>query len=274
MLDKLELWASSTPPKTTDKAITVPTSQTGLSIKIQNDDSSDKAKVNFVLNQVTDPCALAKETATPPRDNLPKDTVVATPMELPVSGAPLPKAAVEAVERSAPGPVAAHPAPAAVKPPGAAAGSPPAGVAPSVTPPIPPPVSPKKKATKEPADEPWETFCKDETKVKIVPRSPEAIVFYLGQLIEAEYPEHGSPFIAHVRGVTASRPLFDVRKGGSGDAGRPEVSVSLDGETYYIPQGPAFESTMHTLTLATQVIGLQKKGTQIPGIVPVQVINP
>jgi hypothetical protein len=31
---------------------------------------------------------------------------------------------------------------------------------------------------------------------------------------------------------------------------------------------------MHMLTLTEQIIGLQKKGTQTPGIVPVQVINP
>lgn len=261
MLDKLELVAFTTPvPASTSKPISVPTSQSGLSIKIQNDASaSGTPKVNFGLNQVTDPCALSKGAPLPTKV-LPKDTVTSTPMQVPIVGGELPSAAVEAANRAAGKPTApgtAHPAPAGNKP---AAEKPAAA-----------PVKPK--PTPAAAIEPWNTFCKDETLMKMVPRSPEAIVFYLGQVIDAENPEGGKPgFVAQVFGTSRPAPLFDVVKGGPG--GAAEVSVSLDGDSYGIPRGDEFRSTMHTLTLTEQVIGLQKKGTQIPGIVPVQVINP
>jgi len=265
MLDKLEVVAVSVaPPATASKPITVPTSQTGMSIKIQNDAaSSDTPKVNFALNQVTNPCVLAKGTAAS-AGNLTKDTAVSNPLPLTFNGHAPPADATAAAERAAgkPTPPAAHPAAAPAEHPAAAPAAPDKAAA-----------AVKPKAA--PATEPWETFCKDETLVKIVPRSPEAMVFYLGQLIEAENPPKGEqPFVAMVHGLAHDPyPLFDVKKGGSG-GGAAEVSVSIDGETYYIPSTSDFRSTMHTLTLVEQVIGLQKKGTQTPGLVPVQVINP
>jgi hypothetical protein len=264
MLEKLQLVAVSVPPPSTAaKPISVPTSQTGMSIKIENDaDSSGAAKVNFGLNKVTDPCLLAKGTPPAPAAAAAgADTAVAHPMPLPAKGQPLPAEAAEAVAAAAK--PAAHPAPAAAHP------------APAPVPHANPAAVKTNPATA--LQGAWETLCKDETLIKVVPRSPEAIVFYLGQLIEAEYPEKGTPFVAKVHGLTpgpdGAYPLFDVQKDGAGQGGA-EVSVSLDGDTYYIPRGDNFRSTMHMLTLAEQVIGLQKKGTQAPGLVPVQVINP
>ncbi len=285
ILDKLQLAAVSVQSaKTAAKPITVPTSQTGMSIKIQNDaTSSDTPKTTFVLNKLNDPCPLANGAPSP--EISPDDDVVAAhPAPLPAKGDPLPPDAAAAVAGAPPRPPVASPAtpdtgkhahagggaqdPAAPPPDAAAA---PAASAPA---------KPKAAAAKKQV-EPWETLCKDQTLVAVVPRSPEALVFYLGQLIDAEYPTDGKPpYIPMVRGTKVGEhepkpyALFDVKKSSGGDGAAAEVSVSLDDETYYIPRSDTYNSTMHMLTLAEQVIGLEKKGTQIPGIVPVQVINP
>jgi hypothetical protein len=290
MLDKLELTVVpvSTRSGNAAKPITVPTSQAGLSIKIQNDAaSSGTAKTAFALNKVMDPCVL--QTGDPTAARLAAkiaaagpDIVAPNPTILRTKGEPVTTDSAAPAEPAAPAPHPAKPGPVPAKQTGepvaptvVAPGAPTPSAA-SLAPakPAAPPVKPAAKPAKAKALEPWHTLCTDEAQVQVVPRSPEAIVFYLGEMIEREYPEPGKePEILTVYGG-APKPyaLFHVIKGGA--PGPDEVSVSLDGETYSIPRGEDFRSTMHMLTLTEQIIGLQKKGTQTPGIVPVQVINP
>jgi len=248
MLDKLQVGVVSVPPPKTAAVppITIPTADKSVSIKVQNDSaSSDTAKVTFALNKAPDPCTLAK-----PAPAAAKVVKLQQPGAAAQPAAPLALAPKDTQEpHPLPLPTKGEAAPAAATASGAAA----VGAA-------------------APANA-WQTLCTDEASIKIVPRSPEAIVFYLGELINAQYPEEGPGFVAMVRGVSRPLPLFEVRKGDSG-GGPTEVSVSLDGDTYSIPRSTEYNSTMHMLTLVEQVIALQKKGTQIPGIVPVQVINP
>jgi hypothetical protein len=108
---------------------------------------------------------------------------------------------------------------------------------------------------------------------KFVIRSPEAMVFYLGQIISADIDTQDVKMRPSLAVGSHTHPLFAVEKGTVGGASAL-VSVSVDSENYSIRKEGDYNNSMHFLTLAEQVIALQKKGTQIPGIAPVQVINP
>jgi hypothetical protein len=130
--------------------------------------------------------------------------------------------------------------------------------------------------------------CDSNGLPRVIVRSPEAIIFYMGELITAEEGRKASngwggrqQFTPMVNisssDVPDIQPLFIVRSGNPG-AESAAVQVMLDehlnDNNYYIPRsdGEAGQS-MHLVSLVEQLLALQKKGSQLPTIPTVQVIG-
>jgi hypothetical protein len=260
MFEKLQLAVVPSPPKiNAPKPLVIPTKDTGVSIKVQNDAvSPDASKVTFAFNQVADPCTL-----------IPKPSGATSLLH---RGKATPPPVAPAGGQNPSWERVPHQAPLAITTKGDSEAAPPPPAAPAAH----APAAQAPAAARVPAPTWQSTICNDEKLVTIVARSPEAIVFYLGQLISVQYPESlsfdGQPYSPWIYGQFRSRPLFEVKKGPSAPSDA-EVSVALDGDTYYIPKSENYNATMHMLTLAEQIIALQKKGTQLPTIPTVQVLG-
>ena len=136
----------------------------------------------------------------------------------------------------------------------------------------------------------------DEKQGTIYQRSPEAILYYLGEILRAEN-KTGDPNIAmidvsHDRlGVPRAR-LFYARARKARDEDKPPfyaharkardedkspcVSVDYEGTKYFIPGDPdgyGTDRSMHVLSLVSQLIGLQKKIEEAPATGVVSVIG-
>ena len=106
---------------------------------------------------------------------------------------------------------------------------------------------------------------------KIYLRSPDAILYYLGEILRAKTDKNFDTKI-HACGSDPSYAsnLFDVEKA-QGSTSDSYVSVEYEGTTYVIrrnktePKGacPSAQS-MQTLTLISQLISLQKSGENLP----------
>jgi hypothetical protein len=102
-------------------------------------------------------------------------------------------------------------------------------------------------------------------------RSPEQILYYLGEIIREEIKSNSEPYKIHVcdEDPSAEAPLFVVRKQ-TGNDSNSSVAVDYEGIKYIIPKDPAetdschVDRSMHVLSLVTQLIGLQKKGAKMP----------
>jgi hypothetical protein len=111
-------------------------------------------------------------------------------------------------------------------------------------------------------------------------RSPEAILYYLGEILRVENrPEDPNTPMIHVghgQSATSLARLFYARKATDDDTA-PDVSVDYEGTKYVIPGNPdsddgyCVDRSMHVLSLVSQLIGLQKKSEQAPvtGVVSV-----
>jgi hypothetical protein len=112
----------------------------------------------------------------------------------------------------------------------------------------------------------------------IVLRSPEGVLYYLGELARAGMrgprdvdgqPYHPSAWF----GANRTEPMFVLRTGRPGNA-EPSVKVEHEGETYYVPGGAEAGRSMHALSLVAQLIGLHKNAAEMPTTMSVRVINP
>ena len=129
-------------------------------------------------------------------------------------------------------------------------------------------------------------------------RSVEAVHYYLGELARRQIRgtrDGGSPGVHLIRyqgarnesfGKADARPQRDglietskrsaeplfVMQVDSGDSAA--VAVSYDGMKFSIPKGPGAGQSMHVLSLLTQLVALQNKGTEQPTTQPVHVVNP
>jgi len=121
---------------------------------------------------------------------------------------------------------------------------------------------------------------KRESQPKVYLRSPEAILYYLGEILRVEDRTAGSntPMIK-VSGEPSAPPLarlFFARRATDKDK-TPYVSVDYEGTQYVIPEDPnsgdryRADRSMHVLSLVSQLIGLQKEIEQTPvtGVVSV-----
>lgn len=105
---------------------------------------------------------------------------------------------------------------------------------------------------------------------RIIFRSPEGIIYYLGEILRAETEKGYVPMIE----ICPSRPhvpLFLVSRSGGSD-GQAIVSVDYEGSRYSIPGNQATGSdsgcvgdrSMHVLTFVSQLIAGHKVGMNVP----------
>lgn len=97
-------------------------------------------------------------------------------------------------------------------------------------------------------------------KVTFHLRSPEAIVYYLGEIVR------GGPESALVRrdGGRPAVPLFVIEPGRA-EGWEAAVATVYRGQAYHIPASrEAAGETMHVLALLTQLIGQYKKNSDLP----------
>lgn len=116
---------------------------------------------------------------------------------------------------------------------------------------------------------------------KIYRRSPEAILYYLGEILRAETrTEKAYTPKIEVCESKPPVPLFLVRKSTDNDE-TPSVAVDYEGIKYVIPRnlitdsdnGCLADRSMHALSLISQLIGLQKKREKMPVTGVVNVIG-
>ena len=110
---------------------------------------------------------------------------------------------------------------------------------------------------------------KDEPKscyveVEVAPlRSPEAMIFYMGELIDTQVnssPQY-IPMIKKSKDSDALVPLLRVTKGRP--KGASAVKVSHEGETYAIPRAAAGRS-MSVMSLVSLIFGLHRNALELP----------
>lgn len=119
-------------------------------------------------------------------------------------------------------------------------------------------------------------------------RSPEAMIFYLGELLEVQnrplkkvesVTEDNLRGIAYIPQITlGSGPkrievnLFRVIKGAI--AGAAAVSVSHEGDTYHIPRVKEERGrSMHVLSLVSQIFALHRSSKELPSTSTIRVIS-
>jgi hypothetical protein len=111
---------------------------------------------------------------------------------------------------------------------------------------------------------------------KIYQRSPEAILYYLGEIVRAKTEQKFTPKIEICKRMEAGVckehdcvPLFLVEQDGSPRAA--SVAVDYEGRKYTIPESSldnyedrySLHRSMHVLSLVSQLVGLQKKAQQL-----------
>ncbi len=121
-------------------------------------------------------------------------------------------------------------------------------------------------------------------------RSPEAMVFYLGEVaraqLEGRYDARSGGFRAPTdddrvridfrdarepeRSPERAVRLFTMMRGEpDGPVG---VKVELDGETWSLPAASRTDRSMHALSLVSQVLMLQNKGAELPSTTSVRIV--
>ncbi len=95
-------------------------------------------------------------------------------------------------------------------------------------------------------------------------RSPEAMIFYMGELIETQLKSAGHYLPELLRDEdepSKERPIFKVIKGRP--SGGAAVKVSHEGETYAIPREGAGRS-MSVMSLVSLIFGLHREADELP----------
>lgn len=113
----------------------------------------------------------------------------------------------------------------------------------------------------------------------IFPRSPEAILYYLGELarvqIDGRYDGDKKSYTPKTW-ITKDKeePIFVLKKDAPRTDKEAVVAVVHEGETYFVPHAATGEGkSMHVLSLISQLIGLQKKASELPTTATVRVIG-
>jgi hypothetical protein len=108
----------------------------------------------------------------------------------------------------------------------------------------------------------------DKPEYRISLRSPEGVLYYLGEILRAETEKGFVPMI-EVCSAKPHVPLFVVSKS-AGDSSSV-ISVDYDGSTYSIPRSPSGadssctgDRSMHVLTFISLLIAEQKAGMNVP----------
>ena len=114
---------------------------------------------------------------------------------------------------------------------------------------------------------------------EMILRSPEAILYYLGELsrvqIDGRYDGDKKPYVPKTW-ITKDKeePTFVLKKDAPRTDKEAVVAVVHEGETYFVPRAaPGEGKSMHVLSLISQLIGLQKKASELPTTTTVRVIG-
>jgi hypothetical protein len=110
----------------------------------------------------------------------------------------------------------------------------------------------------------------DKQEYRIFFRSPEGILYYLGEILRTEVDKGYVPMV-EVCESSPPVPLFVVNKAGGNDS-FPVVTVDYEGTRYSIPgnlasdpgNGCNGDRSMQVLTLVSQLIAGQKVGMNVP----------
>jgi hypothetical protein len=136
----------------------------------------------------------------------------------------------------------------------------------------------------------------NDAKISMTLRSPQGVLYYLGEVMrtwEKEKPKKDHlPFIRvddgafycppKKEGTKECVPLFMAGSNKDKDCPGEQLSVEYDGHTYRIPAEVAKSSenpgchpgrSMQALTLASQLIALQKSGKELPGTSLVRIVG-
>lgn len=109
---------------------------------------------------------------------------------------------------------------------------------------------------------------KDRWSVSI--RSPEGILYYLGEVARARFMEQGA-YTPEIRiGADEKEALFKVDVGQSDD---PLVAANYRGQDYYIAEEGAGNRAMHCLSFVSQILALYKSSDQLPTTNAVSIVN-
>ncbi|WP_119156203.1 hypothetical protein [Caldimonas tepidiphila] len=124
--------------------------------------------------------------------------------------------------------------------------------------------------------------------VRLLIRSPEAMIYYLGEIARAQLHgqftdaspqrlpvEPGFPSIGPLPDEgAAQRPppetLFELKEGVVENAA---LTLEYGGKTYSIPPSTLHNRSMHVLWLLSQILALQNKGTDLPSTPNVRLIQ-
>lgn len=115
-----------------------------------------------------------------------------------------------------------------------------------------------------------DTDSADETKPKIYIRSPEAVLFFLGELAREELEGRTPPQMLDSGGEKI--PLFVVRSSATPPVSAA-LSVQYEGKWYYIPSGAEGGRSMHVLSLVNQILSLHKSRGELPATSAVTVVG-
>jgi hypothetical protein len=110
----------------------------------------------------------------------------------------------------------------------------------------------------------------DEKKPKIFIRSPEAVLFFLGEIAREELEGRLPPQM--LTSGNDKIPLFVVRRSSTPPVGAA-LTVEYEGEWYYIPSGPEGGRSMHVLSLVNQILSLHKSRPELPSTSAVTVVG-
>jgi hypothetical protein len=110
----------------------------------------------------------------------------------------------------------------------------------------------------------------DKREYRFFFRSPEGIMYYLGEILRTEADKGYMPMI-QVCELKPPVPLFVVNKRSTSD-NSSAVSVDYEGSKYSIPANPATgadtgcsgDRSMHVLTFVSQLIAGQRAGMNVP----------
>ena len=103
-------------------------------------------------------------------------------------------------------------------------------------------------------------------------RSPEAVIYYLGELVRAEYgdplrPERGPSGAAKIQlgsTKTSEQNLFHVRRGTIPEGVVPAAQVKYEDTVYWIPPDSTGGRSMHVLSLVQLLVNSQKNAKDLP----------
>jgi hypothetical protein len=127
-----------------------------------------------------------------------------------------------------------------------------------------------------------------EEECPVIIRSPEGILYYMGELIRAEklagttdaQDNSNAAFLSRIildpENPERDACLFGIETSGAESDDNPLVQVTFEGREYSIPHARkdcAQNQTLHFMSLLEELIGLQKKGSELPTIPIVRVVG-